>query len=46
MSAVKRILEAIGEGKRLEDAISSSIYIPYEDLQNSWLMAVKRKFAG
>jgi len=46
MSAIKRILENIGQGKTLEQAISSSIYISYEDLQNSWLMSLKRKFAG
>jgi len=46
MSAIKRILENIGQGKTLEQAISSSIYISYEDLQKNWLMAVKRKFAG
>jgi len=46
MSAIKRILENIGQGKTLEQAISSSIYISYEDLQKNWFMAVKRKFAG
>lgn len=46
MSAVKRILENIGQGKTLEKAISDSLYISYEDLQKNWFGAVKRRFAG
>lgn len=46
MSAVKRILENIGDGKTIEEAISESLYIPYEDLQKSWFMSLKRRFAG
>lgn len=46
MSAARRILERLGEGQGMEKAVSSSLYITYEDLQNSWLMSLKRKFAG
>lgn len=46
MSAVKRILENIGQGKTLEEAISDSLYIPYEDLQKNWFGALKRRYAG
>ncbi|MBI5048111.1 MAG: hypothetical protein HZB54_04055 [Deltaproteobacteria bacterium] len=46
MSAVKRILENIGTGKTIEEAVSSSLYISYEDLQSNWFMSLKRKFAG
>jgi len=45
ISAVRRILENLGNGKTLEEAISSSLYISYEDLQGIWFMSLKRKFA-
>ena len=46
MSAVKRILENLGEGKTIEEAVSSSLYISYEDLQSNWFMSLKkRRFA-
>ncbi|MBI3397656.1 MAG: tetratricopeptide repeat protein [Deltaproteobacteria bacterium] len=44
MSAVKRILENVGAGKSMEEAISSSIYISYEDLQKNWFMALKKRY--
>jgi tetratricopeptide (TPR) repeat protein len=40
--AVKRILNGLGEGKGLDKAISSSIYIPYDVLEESWLASLKR----
>lgn len=46
ISAVKRILENIGEGKTMEEALSSSLYLSYEDFQKSWFMSLKRRFAG
>lgn len=44
MSAVKRILENVGAGKSMEQAISSSIYISYEDMQKNWFMALKKRY--
>ena len=44
ISAVKRILENLGENKPIEDAISSSLYLSYEDFQKNWLMSLKRRF--
>jgi tetratricopeptide (TPR) repeat protein len=35
--AVKRILEELGEGLSLDEAISSAIYLSYELLEESWL---------
>lgn len=46
ISSVKRILENLGQGKTIEEAVSSSLYISYEDLQSNWFMSLKRKFAG
>lgn len=46
MPAVRRILENLGEGKTIEEAVSSSLYISYEDLQGVWFMSLKKKFAG
>lgn len=46
ISAVKRILENLGEGKTMEEALSSSIYLSYEDLQKNWFMSLKRRFGG
>lgn len=46
MSAAIRILERIGDGKSLEDAISSSLHISYEELEKNWYLRLKRKFGG
>lgn len=46
ISAVKRILQNLGAGKTMEDAIYSTLYFSYDDLQKNWFMAVKRRFAG
>ena len=36
------ILEKLGDGDPLDDAISGSIYLPYEELIDSWLRSVRR----
>jgi len=46
ISAVKRILENLGENKTVEEAISSTLYFSYEDFQKNWFMSLKRRFAG
>jgi tetratricopeptide (TPR) repeat protein len=46
MSAVKRILENLGENKTVGEAISSTLYLSYEDFQKNWFMALKKKFYG
>ena len=46
ISAVRRILGNLGEGKTIEEAVSSGLYISYEDLQSNWFMSLKkRRFA-
>ncbi len=36
------ILENLGSGDSLDDAISAAIYLPYEELIDSWLRSVRR----
>lgn len=42
VSAVKRILEALASGHSMDSAISSSIYISYDDLDKNWLASLDR----
>ncbi|MBI5285989.1 MAG: hypothetical protein HY878_00145 [Deltaproteobacteria bacterium] len=43
ISAVKRILEKLGNGKTLEAAIQGSLSISYQDLNKGWLSNLKRR---
>lgn len=43
ISAVKRILEGLGNGKTLAEAIGATLYISYEDLNKNWLLNLKRR---
>jgi tetratricopeptide (TPR) repeat protein len=40
--ALKRMLERMGGGLSIDKAISSSIFIPYDVLEESWLESLKR----
>lgn len=42
VSAVKRILEALASGQNMDSAVSSSIYISYDDLDKNWLASLDR----
>lgn len=42
VSAVKRILEALASGHNIDSAVSSSIYISYDDLDKHWLASLDR----
>ncbi|MBI5887596.1 MAG: hypothetical protein HZB82_02630 [Deltaproteobacteria bacterium] len=42
VSAVKRILEALASGQNIDSAVSSSIYLSYDDLDKSWLASLDR----
>ena len=36
------VLERLGRGMSLDDAISASLFLSYEDLVDSWLSSVRR----
>jgi tetratricopeptide (TPR) repeat protein len=42
ISSAKRILEELSSGVSLDEAISASIYLSYDDLERSWLESVTR----
>jgi hypothetical protein len=42
ISVVKYILEGLGEGKAVEEAISSVLYLSYEEFQKNWWLSLKR----
>ncbi|MEE8573885.1 MAG: hypothetical protein V3T30_00590 [Thermodesulfobacteriota bacterium] len=41
-SAITRILQGLKEGKNMDSAVYDAIYLSYDDLIESWLMAIKR----
>lgn len=42
VSAVRRILEALANGHDMDSAISSSIYMSYDELNRSWLASLSK----
>ncbi|MEE9614674.1 MAG: tetratricopeptide repeat protein [Thermodesulfobacteriota bacterium] len=42
VAAVVRILEGLGRGKSLDEAISSALYVSYRVLEEGWLASLKR----
>lgn len=42
MGSVKRVLEGLGGGQTIDGAISSALYLNYEEFERSWLESVKR----
>ncbi len=43
--ACKRILEELGSGRTLAQAVSSVLFISYDELQDSWQRYLKRKYS-
>ncbi len=42
ISSVKWILEALGRGMSMDDAMRKSIYLSYDNFEDSWLSSLKR----
>ncbi|MFQ5585891.1 MAG: peptidase MA family metallohydrolase [Thermodesulfobacteriota bacterium] len=42
VSAVRNILEELGGGRELEDAVFSALYLSYDELEKNWLLSLKR----
>ncbi|MFQ5328719.1 MAG: peptidase MA family metallohydrolase [Thermodesulfobacteriota bacterium] len=42
VTAIRYILEELGKGSSLEEALSSVIYTSYDDLEKNWLLSLKR----
>ncbi len=41
MSGVRRILESLGDGMSLDEAISYALYLSYDDLRRVWLLSLR-----
>lgn len=41
-SSVRRILEGVGNGESLDSAISSALYLSYDEMERSWAESLKR----
>jgi len=42
VTAIRYILDELGEGSSLEEALSSVIYTSYDDLEKNWLLSLRR----
>ena len=42
VTAIRYILDELGEGSELEEALFSVIYTSYDDLEKNWLLSMKR----
>ncbi|MCP3678282.1 MAG: hypothetical protein GY721_12040 [Deltaproteobacteria bacterium] len=42
VTAIRHILDELGDGGDLEDALFSAIYTSYEDLEKNWLLSLRR----
>lgn len=40
--SVKRILEKLGEGMTMDEAVQASLYMSYDEIEKSWLDSLKR----
>jgi hypothetical protein len=40
--SVKRLLEKLGEGMTMDEAVQASLYLSYEELEKSWLDSLRR----
>ena len=42
VTAIRYILDELGKGSNLEEALSSVIYTSYDDLEKNWLLSLRR----